>query len=132
MTEQGSPSVMSLNTIDIESPSEGEVQIKQNVIGFNYMDIYQRSGLYPLDLPSGIGLEAAGTIYAVGKNVDEFSVGDRVAYATAPQGAYAEYRNFPANRVVHLPNDLSDEQCAATLSASCSLAFRASSSLIEF
>ena len=115
MTEQGSPSVMSLNTIDIESPSEGEVQIKQNVIGFNYMDIYQRSGLYPLDLPSGIGLEAAGTIYAVGENVDEFSVGDRVAYATAPQGAYAEYRNFPANRVVHLPNDLSDEQCAATL-----------------
>ena len=115
MTEQGAPSVMSLSTIDIAAPKEGEVQIKQNVIGFNYMDIYQRSGLYPLDLPSGIGLEAAGTIHAIGNNVDEFSVGDRVAYATAPQGAYAEYRNFPANRVVHLPEEISDEQCAATL-----------------
>jgi len=106
---------MSVNTVDIESPNEGEVQIKQNIIGFNYMDIYQRSGLYPLDLPSGIGLEAAGTIHAIGKNVDEFKVGDRVAYATAPQGAYAEYRNFIANRVVHLPDEISDEQCAATL-----------------
>ena len=115
MTEQGTPSVMSLSTIDIAAPKEGEVQIKQNVIGFNYMDIYQRSGLYPLELPSGIGLEAAGTIHAIGNNVDEFSVGDRVAYATAPQGAYAEYRNFPANRVVHLPEEISDEQCAATL-----------------
>jgi len=115
MTEQGAPSVMSLSTIDIAAPKEGEVQIKQNVIGFNYMDIYQRSGLYPLELPSGIGLEAAGTIHAIGNNVDEFSVGDRVAYATAPQGAYAEYRNFPANRVVHLPEEISDEQCAATL-----------------
>jgi NADPH2:quinone reductase len=115
MTEQGSPSVMSVNTIDIELPREGEVQIKQNVIGFNYMDIYQRSGLYPLDLPSGIGLEAAGTIHAIGDNVDEFSVGDRVAYATAPQGAYAEYRNFSANRVVHLPGEISDEHSAATL-----------------
>ena len=113
--EQGPPSVMSVKTVDIESPNEGDVQIKQNIIGFNYMDIYQRSGLYPLDLPSGIGLEAAGTIHAVGDNVNEFSVGDRVAYATAPQGAYAEYRNFRANRVVHLPDEISDEQCAATL-----------------
>ena len=88
MTEQGSPSVMSVNTVDIELPSEGEVQIKQNVIGFNYMDIYQRSGLYPLDLPSGIGLEASGIIQAIGANVDEFDIGDRVAYATAPQGAH--------------------------------------------
>ena len=115
LTEQGPPTVMSVNIVDIESPNDGEVQIKQNIIGFNYMDIYQRSGLYPLDLPSGIGLEAAGTIHAIGKNVDEFSVGDRVAYATAPQGAYAEYRNFTANRVVHLPDEISDEQCAATL-----------------
>ena len=115
MTEQGPPSVMSVNTIDIKPPNEGEVQIKQNAIGFNYMDIYQRSGLYTLNLPSGIGLEAAGIIQAIGDNVNEFSEGDRVAYATAPQGAYAEYRNFPANRVVHLPDEITDEQCAATL-----------------
>ena len=115
LAEQGSPSVMTLNTVTIAPPRDDEVQIKQNVIGFNYMDIYQRSGLYPLELPSGIGLEAAGTIQDIGKNVTEFRLGDRVAYATAPQGAYAEYRNFPAARVVHLPDEMSDEKCAATL-----------------
>ena len=115
LAEQGPPSVMTLNTVTIAPPRDDEVQIKQNVIGFNYMDIYQRSGLYPLELPSGIGLEAAGTIQDIGKNVTEFRLGDRVAYATAPQGAYAEYRNFPAARVVHLPDEMSDEKCAATL-----------------
>ena len=115
LAEQGAPSVMTLNTVTITPPKDDEVQIKQNVIGFNYMDIYQRSGLYPLELPSGIGLEAAGIVQDIGKNVTEFRVGDRVAYATAPQGAYAEYRNFPAARVVHLPDEMSDEKCAATL-----------------
>ncbi len=115
LAEQGPPSVMNVETIDIDTPGPDEVQIKQNVIGFNFMDIYQRSGLYPLDLPSGIGLEAAGTIEAVGANISEFTAGERVAYATAPQGAYSEYRNFAANRVVHLPDDISEEHCAATL-----------------
>ena len=115
LEKQGPASVMSLETVDIDQPDSNEVQIKQNVIGFNYMDIYQRSGLYPLELPSGIGLEASGIINAVGESVTEFKEGDRVAYATAPQGAYAEYRNFPASRVVHLPDNISDEQCAATL-----------------
>ena len=115
LAEQGPPSVMNIDSTTIASPNVDEVQIKQNVIGFNYMDIYQRSGLYPLELPSGIGLEAAGTIQDIGKNVTEFRVGDRVAYATTPQGAYAEYRNFPAERVVHLPDEMSDEKCAATL-----------------
>lgn len=115
LAEQGPPKVMTVETVDIGAPGPDEVQIRQNVIGFNFMDIYQRSGLYPLDLPSGIGLEAAGTIEAVGGNVSGFEVGERVAYATAPQGAYAEFRNFAANRVVNLPDDISDEQCAATL-----------------
>jgi NADPH2:quinone reductase len=115
LAEQGPPSVMNIGSTTLASPNVDEVQIKQNVIGFNYMDIYQRSGLYPLELPSGIGLEAAGTIQDIGKNVTEFRIGDRVAYATAPQGAYAEYRNFPAARVVHLPDEMSDEKCAATL-----------------
>ena len=115
LEKQGPASVMSLETVDIDQPDSNEVQIKQNVIGFNYMDIYQRSGLYPLELPSGIGLEASGIINAVGESVTEFKEGERVAYATAPQGAYAEYRNFPASRVVHLPDNISDEQCAATL-----------------
>ncbi len=115
LAEQGPPSVMTVENVDIGAPGPDEVQIRQNVIGFNFMDIYQRSGLYPLDLPSGIGLEAAGTVESVGANVTEFKVGERVAYATAPQGAYAEYRNFAAHRVVHLPEDISDEQCTATL-----------------
>ena len=115
LAEQGPPSVMRVESVDLGAPGPGEVQIKQNVIGFNYMDIYQRSGLYPLELPSGIGLEAAGTIEAVGAKVTDFKPGERVAYATAPCGAYAEYRNFAANRVVHLPDDISDEQCTATL-----------------
>ena len=115
LAEQGAPSVMSVETQDIGEPGPDEVQIKQNVIGFNFMDIYQRSGLYPLELPSGIGLEAAGTVSALGANVTGFEAGQRVAYATAPCGAYAEYRNFPAVRVVALPDDISDEQCAATL-----------------
>ena len=72
LEEQGPPSVMSLETVDIGQPGPNEVQIEQNIIGFNYMDIYQRSGLYPLDLPSGIGLEAAGIIHAVGEYVTEF------------------------------------------------------------
>jgi len=115
LAEQGQPSVMTFETVDLGAPGPDEVQIKQNVIGFNFMDIYQRSGLYPLELPSGIGLEAAGTIEAVGADVTEFKAGQRVAYATAPCGAYAEFRNFAANRVVHLLEEISDEQCAATL-----------------
>ena len=115
MEEQGAPSVMQVQTVEIAAPGPDEVQIRQNVIGLNYMDIYQRSGLYAVDLPSGLGLEAAGVVEAVGANVSEFKPGDRVAYATAPAGAYAEYRNFAANRVVALPEGVSDEQCAATL-----------------
>ena len=72
LEKQGPASVMSLETVDIDQPGSNEVQIKQNVIGFNYMDIYQRSGLYPLELPSGIGLEASGIINAVGESVSEF------------------------------------------------------------
>ena len=115
LAEQGAPSVMTVETVDLGEPGPDEVLIKQNIIGFNYMDIYQRSGLYPLELPSGIGLEAAGTIEMVGDNVTEFKAGDRVAYATAPCGAYADYRTFAADRVVHLPENISDEHCAATL-----------------
>ena len=115
LAKQGAPSVMTVETVELGMPGPDEVLIKQNIIGFNYMDIYQRSGLYPLELPSGIGLEAAGTIEVVGDNITEFKIGEHVAYATAPCGAYADYRIFPAERVVHLPENISDEHCAATL-----------------
>ena len=85
-------------------------------IGLNYIDTYHRSGLYPVPLPSGIGLEAAGVIEALGPGVKGFKVGDRVAYGVgAPLGAYAEARNYPANRLVKLPKAISDEAAAAMM-----------------
>ena len=75
LAKQGAPSVMTVETVELGVPGPDEVLIKQNIIGFNYMDIYQRSGLYPLELPSGIGLEAAGIIEVVGDNITEFKVG---------------------------------------------------------
>ena len=90
---QGPPSVMKLSEVDIAGPKEGEVLIRQSVIGINYMDIYQRSGYYPMDLPSGIGLEASGIIEAVGAGVDNLTQGDRVVYSGGPPGSYANVRN---------------------------------------
>lgn len=115
LAEQGAPSVMRLETVDIADPGPGEALIRQTAIGVNYMDIYQRSGSYPLSLPSGIGLEAAGVVEAVGPDVTGLAPGDRVAYGGGPIGAYAQYRNMPAARLVKVPDDISDEQAAAVL-----------------
>ena len=93
----------------------GEILINQSHVGLNYIDVYHRSGLYPLAMPHGIGMEAAGTIEAVGKNVKGLKVGDRVAYASGPPGSYTEARVMPANRVVKLPNEISNEQAAAVM-----------------
>ena len=110
---QGPPSVMKLSEVDIAGPKEGEVLIRQSVIGINYMDIYQRSGYYPMDLPSGIGLEASGIIEAVGAGVDNLTQGDRVVYSGGPPGSYANVRNVLASRVIRIPNGIEDEQAAA-------------------
>lgn len=115
LAEQGPPSVMRLETVDIADPGSGEALIRQTAIGVNYMDIYQRSGSYPLSLPSGIGLEAAGVAEAVGPDVTGLAPGDRVAYGGGPIGAYAQSRNMPAARLVKVPDDISDEQAAAVL-----------------
>lgn len=114
MAEQGAPSVMQFETVDLPAPAEGEVQIRQTAIGLNYMDVYQRSGHYPMQLPSPLGLEAAGEITAVGGGVDGLSVGDRVVYGGV-LGAYASLRNAPAARVLRLPDGISDEVAAASL-----------------
>ncbi len=106
--------VMTLVETELLPPGTGEVQIEQTAIGLNYMDVYQRSGHYPLALPSKLGLEAAGRVTAVGLDVSEFAVGDRVAYAGV-LGAYATHRNAPAARVVPLPDGISDEVAAAIL-----------------
>jgi NADPH2:quinone reductase len=114
MRSQGSPEVMELETIELPAPTEGEVQIEHTALGLNYMDIYQRSGAYKMNLPSPLGLEAAGTVIAVGDGVDGFAIGDRVAYGPI-LGAYATHRNAPAARVVKIPDWIDDETAAAVL-----------------
>ena len=113
--QTGAPELMQWESIALPPPAAGEVRLRHHAIGLNYIDTYHRSGLYPLPLPSGLGQEAAGVVEAVGEGVSEVAVGDRVAYATAPLGAYAEARNVPANVLVPLPDALSFEQGAAML-----------------
>lgn len=110
----GGPDVLEWIDTEPGEPGPGEVRIRHHAVGLNYIDIYHRTGLYPLSLPSGIGLEAAGEITAIGDGVTDLAIGDRVAYASAPLGAYAEERLMPADRVVPLP-DTVDVRSAAAL-----------------
>lgn len=113
--KQGKPSVMKWVEVPITKPKSGEILINQSHIGLNYIDVYHRSGLYPLTMPHGIGMEAAGTVEAVGRNVKGLRLGDRVAYASGPPGSYTEMRVMPADRVVKLPAWVSNEQAAAMM-----------------
>ncbi len=115
LAEQGPPSVLRVATVEVPDPGPDQVLIRQTAAGVNYMDIYQRSGSYPLQLPSGIGLEAAGVVEAVGPDVAGLATGDRVAYGGGPIGAYAEHRLMPAPRLVKVPDGVGDEQAAAVL-----------------
>ena len=114
MQAPGAPEVMQLQEFDLPAPGPGEVQIEQTAIGLNYMDVYQRSGHYPMPLPSPLGLEAAGRVTAVGDGVDDLAVGDRVVYGGV-LGAYATHRNAPAARMVAIPDGISDDMAAAVL-----------------
>ncbi len=111
----GGPEVLKLVDVEVPPPREGEVRLRHTAIGLNYIDTYHRSGLYPVPLPSGIGLEAAGVIEALGPGVKGFKTGDRVAYGTGALGAYAEVRNYPANRLVKLPRAIADDTAAAMM-----------------
>ena len=113
--ETGGPEVLRWETVEVPAPAPGEVTLRHHSVGLNYIDTYHRSGLYPVPLPSGIGLEAAGEVTAVGEGVTELRVGDRVAYAGGPLGAYAQHRNMPADRLVKLPDGISYEQGAAMM-----------------
>lgn len=116
LTEFGGPEVMTLQSVALPAPADDEVQVRQTAIGLNFIDLVQRrGGGYPLTLPSGLGHEAAGVVQAVGRNVREFQVGDRVAYMNAGLGAYADARNVAADRLVPIPTGVSDEQAAALL-----------------
>nr|WP_295106966.1 quinone oxidoreductase [uncultured Caulobacter sp.] len=110
----GGPEVLEAVQVDIPSPAAGQILVRHQAVGLNYIDTYHRSGLYPLKLPSGIGLEAAGVVEAIGDGVTRFQVGDRVAY-NGTMGAYAEAAVVPAERAVKVPDSVSLETAAAVL-----------------
>ena len=113
--QNGGPEVLSWEAVDVPAPAPGEANIRHHAVGLNFIDTYHRTGLYPLALPSGIGMEGAGVVEAVGEGVSELKVGDRVAYAGGPLGAYAEVRNIPAHRLLKLPDSISFETGAAMM-----------------
>lgn len=115
MQETGGPEVMELVALPQPSPGPGEVSVRHAAIGVNFIDTYHRSGLYGVPLPSGIGLEGAGTVEAVGDGVDTLAIGDRVAYCSGPIGAYADAHVIKADRAVSLPSNIGLEQAAASL-----------------
>ena len=113
--QHGGPEQMHLVQIAVGEPGAGEVRIRHHAIGLNYLDVYQRSGLYPMNLPVQLGMEAAGVIEAVGEGVTHLKVGDRAAYASQPPGAYCERRVMPAKCVCKLRDDISFETGAAMM-----------------
>ena len=115
IAEFGAPEVMTIETVDLPAPAAQQVLVRQTAIGLNYIDIYQRQGVYPLPLPTGLGHEAAGVVEAVGAEVEALKVGDRVAYMHAGIGAYTDYRNVAADRLVRIPDGVTDEQAASLI-----------------
>jgi len=114
--ETGGPEVLRWEDIEVAAPGPDEVRLSQKAVGVNYIDVYHRTGLYPLPtLPAVPGMEGAGEVVAVGENVRDFQPGDRVAYAGVPAGAYATERLMPAHRLVKLPEQISDRQAAAMM-----------------
>ncbi|WP_067066753.1 quinone oxidoreductase family protein [Roseateles chitosanitabidus] len=113
--QPGGPEVLRIETVQVGDPGPGEIRIRHHACGLNYIDIYHRSGVYPLSMPSGLGMEGAGIVEAVGEGVTHLKPGDRAAYASNPIGAYASARVMPARCVVRLPDFLSFEQGAAMM-----------------
>ena len=114
ISKTGGPEVLEIKEITLEKPDVDEVTIEHVAIGLNYIDTYHRSGLYPLKLPSRVGVEGAGIIKEIGSDVKEFSVGDKVAYSGAPLGSYSTHRNYPTKNLVKVPDNI-DLEVAATL-----------------
>ncbi len=111
----GGPEVLEWQQVEIGKPGPGQVRLRHSAVGLNYVDTYQRSGLYPMALPSGLGSEAAGIVEEVGPGVSGLKPGDRVAYAGGPLGAYSEARVMPAERLVLVPAGITDSQAAAMM-----------------
>jgi NADPH:quinone reductase len=113
--ETGGPEVLRLEELEVAAPGPGEAQVRQRAIGVNFVDTYHRGGLYPLPLPSGVGVEAAGVVEAVGPGVTLVRPGDRVAYTGGSPGSYAGLRNVPADRLVRVPDAIDDTAAAAIM-----------------
>jgi NADPH2:quinone reductase len=114
-TATGGPDVLDLVELPDPRPGPGQVLVRQVAIGVNYIDTYHRSGLYPLKLPSGLGMEGAGEIVAAGEGVERFALGDRVAFASGPIGAYSDLHLVDASRTVRLPEGVDERTAAAAL-----------------
>jgi NADPH2:quinone reductase len=113
--ETGGVEVLRWEEVEVGEPGPGEALVRHTAIGLNFIDTYHRTGLYPVDLPAILGMEAAGVVEAVGAGVDDVVPGDRVTYASGPVGAYAEARVMAADRLVRIPDAISDEQAAAVM-----------------
>jgi len=111
----GGPEVLQLDEVAVGDPGPGQARVRHTAIGVNFLDTYQRSGLYPIQLPSGAGNEGAGVVEAVGAGVTLVKAGDRVAYTGAPSGSYCDARLYPADRLVKTPEGISDEQAASIM-----------------
>lgn len=124
-TRTGGPEVIEWRDVELPSPEPGEVTLVHGAVGLNYIDTYHRRGIYPVDLPGGLGLEAAGTIAAIGQDVVQFRVGDRVATFGPERGAYATARNIAAASLFTLPGGIDDSTAAAGLLKACTVEFLA-------
>ena len=113
----GGPEVLTYQEVTLPPPGAGEARVRHTAIGVNFIDIYYRTGLYKLPLPAGLGMEAAGVVESVGADVTRVAPGDRIAYASAPVGAYSEAANVAATRLVKLPDAVPDEIAAAASSS---------------
>ena len=113
--KNGGTEVLNVEEISLRKPIKGEVLIEHAAIGLNYIDTYHRSGLYPLMMPAGLGMEASGVIKEIGPDVSSFSVGDRVAYAAPPLGSYSSHRIYRAKNLVKVPENIDLNIAAAVM-----------------
>ncbi|PVE53369.1 quinone oxidoreductase [Arthrobacter sp. TPD3018] len=121
ITRTGGPEVIEWVDVDLPPPGPGEVRMRHHAVGLNYIDTYHRSGVYPVELPAGVGSEAAGVVEAVGEGVDELKAGDRVGTFGPSRGAYATARNVAAKQLFRLPDDVDDRTAAAMLLKGCTV-----------
>lgn len=113
--EYGGPEVLKYEDVELSPPGAGEARIRHTAIGLNFIDTYHRSGLYPMQFPAGLGSEACGVVDAVGEDVSEVRIGDRVVYTGLPPDAYSMHRNYPAGKLVPVPDEIADEDAAAMM-----------------